>query len=371
MITTKAPMDRRPENVSLDDAPEIPTGSGKSFDPKAMVHKASEVRRRIPKSVKIKLKILFSLIMFASLFMFGKVDLNKTWQAMLHTNPWIIGATTTLLLSTIIVQARRWQIIAGYVGFKRSLIDMVRYYYVGMFFNLFLPSTVGGDFSRCYYLSKGEGKYGRAFYSVMADRASGIAVLFLSATLGILLSSDAAALPWQLKLPIFAGTFGLFCVMPFMPLLTRKILGENNWIARQFNDSALNIFWTNKPLIALALVWSIIAQLLMVVCHIGVGLALNLDVPLWYYFIFYPAVAVLGFVTPSFNGIGIREWAYTYFLMMVGVDRAHALTYALLWLALTTFSSLVGGLVYLASHMSPPPPQAEEEAAAQTEPTPA
>jgi uncharacterized membrane protein YbhN (UPF0104 family) len=364
-------MDRRQKDVSLD-APEIPgENSQTSFDPKAMVHKAGEVRRRIPKSVKIKLKILFSLIMFASLFLFGKVDLNKTWQALLHTNPWIIGATTTLLLSTIIIQAHRWQIIAGYVGFKRSLGEMVRYYYVGMFFNLFLPSTVGGDFSRCYYLSKGEGKYGRAFYSVIADRASGIAVLFLSATLGLLLSPDAASLPWQLKWPIFAGTFALFCVMPFMPWLTRTVLGQNNWIARQFNDSALNIFWTNKPLIALALVWSIIAQLLMVVCHIGVGMALNLNVPLWYYFIFYPAVAVLGFITPSFNGIGIREWAYTYFLMMVGIDRAHGLTYALLWLALTTLTSLVGGLVYAASHMSPPPPQVEEETEQQVEANPA
>ncbi len=365
MISTKEPptasMDRRQDNVSLDAPDE---SSGKQFDPKAMMHKASEVRRRIPKSVKMKLKILFSLIMFASLFIFGKVDMNKTWQALLNTNPFIIGATTTLLLSTIIVQAHRWQIIAGYLDFKRSLGEMVRYYYVGMFFNLFLPSTVGGDVSRCYYLSKGEGKYGRAFYSVMADRASGIAVLFLSAALGILLSSDAASLPWQLKAPIFAGTVGLFGVMPFVPWLTKTILGPNNWIARQFNDSSLNIFWTNKPLVAKALVWSIIAQLLMVVCHIGVGLALNLTVPLWYYFIFYPAVAVLGFVTPSFNGIGIREWAYTYFLMMVGVDRAHALTYALLWLALTTFTSLVGGLVYMASHMSPPPPQVEEEAEA-------
>lgn len=360
MITTKAPMEMRKDDESFEDESDKLPETAKSFDPKAMVHKASEVRKRIPKSLKVQLKIGFSIILFASLFMFGKVDLHKTWEALLHTNPWIIGATTTLFLSTIVVQAKRWQAIATKMGFKRSLVDMVRYYYVGMFFNLFLPSTVGGDFTRCYYLSKGEGKYGRAFYSVMADRASGIAVLFLSATLGILLSAESSALPWQMKLPIFGGTFGLFCVMPFLPWMAKKVLGPNNWVARQFNESSLNILWTDKGLIGQALVWSIVAQLLMVVCHIGVGMALNLNVPLWYYFIFYPAVAVLGFVTPSFNGIGIREWAYTYFLMMVGVDRPHALTYALLWLALTTFSSLVGGLVYAASHMSPPPAQNDE-----------
>ena len=59
---------------------------------------------------------------------------------------------------------------------------------------------------------------------------------------------------------------------------------------------------------------------------------------------------MLGFVTPSFNGIGIREWAYTYFLTLTGVDKAHALTYAIMWLGLNTLSSLVGGLVYLLGH---------------------
>ncbi|MBX9722063.1 MAG: flippase-like domain-containing protein, partial [Candidatus Obscuribacterales bacterium] len=209
--------------------------------------------------------------------------------------------------------------------------------------------------------SKGTGMHKEGFYSVLADRASGIAVLFLCATLGILLSSGGAALPWQLKWPIFAGTFGTFVVLPFMPVLSKKLLGERNWITRQFNESAATIFWKDKTLIPVSLTWSFVSQLILVFCHIGVGLSLGLNnIPLWYYFIFYPSVAVLGFITPSFNGIGIREWAYTYFLVMVGVDKSHALTYALMWLGLTTFSSLLGGIVYAAAHMNPPPEQLEE-----------
>src|SRR3990167_1726521 len=91
--------------------------------------------------------------------------------------------------------------------------------------------------------------------------------------------------------------------------------------------------------------------MVMVCCYISIGLSPWLtNVPLWYYFVFYPSVAILGFITPSFNGIGIREWAYTYFLTLVGVDRAHALTFAIMWLGLITVSSLVGGIVYVAGH---------------------
>lgn len=324
------------------------------------LEKAAELRQNMSKSTKFKLKVLLSIIMFSSLFIFGKVDLAKSAEAALHSNPWILSGTVLLFLSSFLPMARRWQLLSRSLGLFRPLMELLRFYFVGSFFNLFLPSTVGGDVSRCYYLSKGTNLHKEGFYSVLADRASGIAVLFLCATLGITLSPGAATLPWQLKWPIYAGTFGTFVVLPFMPQLSRMILGERNWITRQFNESAAKIFWQERNIIPISLAWSFVSQLILVLCHYTVGLALGLDIPLWFCFVFYPSVAVLGFITPSFNGIGIREWAYTYFLMMVGVDRAHALTYALMWLGLTTFASLLGGLVYVASHMKPPPKELEE-----------
>lgn len=321
------------------------------------INKISEIRHKLPKSIKMQLKILLSVLMFAALPVFIKIDPAKTWEAIVHTNLSILIATAALFVSTIVVSARRWQILARAVGFTKPFVEMVEYCYVGMFFNLFLPSTVGGDGTRCYYVSKGTGKYAEALYSVLADRASGLAVLFITAAVGLLLGPGARDLPWQLKWPVFAGSVGLFCVLPFMPMLTLKLLGADNFIAKRFNDPRLLVFYKDKKLVASVLGWSCVTQLMTVACHIGVALALGIadKVPLWYYFVFYPCVAVLGFVTPSFNGIGIREWAYTYFLMHCGVDRTSALTYALLWLSLTTLLSLVGGVVYAGAKLTPPP----------------
>jgi glycosyltransferase 2 family protein len=331
--------------------------------PRRAIDKASEIRHKMPKSLKLKIKIVLSLVMFGSLPLFLKIDPAKTWEALIRTNPWLIGFTAVVFISTILLAARRWQILTRAVGFKRPFWELCEYCYVGLFFNLFLPSTVGGDFSRCYYVSKGTGKYAEAVYSVLADRASGLAVLFITAAFGIALGPGARDLPWQLKWPIFVGTAGLFFVLPFMPALTMKILGPEHWIAKRFNDPRLLVFWNDKKLIFGVLGWSCITQFLMVACHFGVACALGIadKIPIWYYFVFYPCVAVLGFVTPSFNGIGIREWAYTYFLMHCGVQRTEALTYALLWLALTTLLSLVGGVVYVGAKLTPPPPQDEED----------
>jgi len=355
MVTSELTKDIKDEAGGADATMHTSGGSSNWL----ALEKASALRQRMSKSTKLKLKILLSIVMFSCLFVFGKVDLRTTWEVAVHANPLILGGTAVLFIASLVPMAKRWQQLARPLGFERSLGELLRFYFVGNFFNLFLPSTVGGDVSRCYYLTKGTGLYKEGFYSVLADRASGIAVLFLCATFGLLLSPSGNSLSWQLKLPIFAGTFGIFCVLPFMPRLTKMILGERNWITKQFNDSAAKIFWEHPTLIPVSLVWSFVSQVMLVVCHYGVGQALNLNIPLWYCFIFYPSVAVLGFVTPSFNGIGIREWAYTYFLMIVGIEKPQALTYALMWLGLTTMSSLLGGLVYLASHMKPPPQEQE------------
>ena len=159
----------------------------------------------------------------------------------------------------------------------------------------------------------------------------------------------SSELPLHMRLPIIFGTLGIFIGIPLLPTLSRKILGENHWVTQRFK----NVYWHDKKLIALSLLQSVALQIVLVGMHILIGYSLGLtQVPLWYYCVFYPLVAVLGFVTPSFNGIGVREGAYTYFLTrpVAGVDPAHAFAFAMILLGLNTFLSLVGGLVYVAGH---------------------
>jgi glycosyltransferase 2 family protein len=315
----------------------------------------------ISNKVKMRLKIGISVVMIASLFLFGKIDLSKSFEIAMHANLWFLGGAVLMYFSSTLLNAYRWQLLANAVGLRKPFYKLVQFCFVGLFFNLFLPSTVGGDFSRCYYLSKGTGRYGGAAYSVLADRAVGIAVLFMFASLGILLGPGGSQMAWALKAPIFLGTLGIFGVLPFMPRLTQKILGPNNIITKKFNDSSAKVYWQDKKLIGVSLALSVLMQVVVVTVHILMGYALGLtSIPLWYYFVFYPSVAVLGFVTPSFNGIGIREWAYTYFLTMVGIDNSHALTYAIMWLGLTTITSLFGGIVYVAGHFKISKEEAEK-----------
>lgn len=203
----------------------------------------------ISNKVKMRLKIGISVVMIASLFLFGKIDLSKSFEIAMHANLWFLGLAVLMYFSSTLLNAYRWQLLANAVGLRKPFFKLVQFCFVGLFFNLFLPSTVGGDFSRCYYLSKGTGRYGGAANSVLADRAVGIAVLFMFASLGILLGPGGSQMAWALKAPIFLGTIGIFGVLPFMPKLTQKILGPNNFITKKFNDSSAKVYWQDKNLI--------------------------------------------------------------------------------------------------------------------------
>jgi glycosyltransferase 2 family protein len=321
-----------------------------------------KAQTKVSQRVRLRLKLLVSAALIVGLLIFGRVNLNQSLSIALHANPWYLCLAALAYVVHIFLNAQRWQMLAAAVGLDKSFKTMVQYYYVGMFFNLFLPSTVGGDISRCYYLSRGSGKFVNSFYSVIADRTAGIAVLFLMAAGAMTWGAGAAVLPWQLKAPIFAGTLLIFGFLPFAPQLSSLVLGQNNWLSRQLNESPAAAYWADRSLIIKCLIRSLFIQLVMVVAHIAIGLAIGLvNVPLWYYLVFYPCVTVLGFVTPSFNGIGIREWAYTYFLSVAGVDRSQALTYAIMWLTYTTLMSLSGGIVYLAGHFKQITPAQLEE----------
>jgi uncharacterized membrane protein YbhN (UPF0104 family) len=96
-------------------------------------------------------------------------------------------------------------------------------------------------------------------------------------------------------------------------------------------------------------------QILVVVVNILNGAALGLNVPTVFYFILIPLVAVATMIPVSLNGLGVREGAFVFFLAQAGVPEDQALSLALLWLGVIIVSSLIGGLVWLATPVPPKP----------------
>src|SRR5205823_13782081 len=90
-------------------------------------------------------------------------------------------AALALLALAQVVSAFRWQLLARPLGFRRSLGQYTGFYFVGMYFNLLLPTSVGGDVVRAWYLDGKSGRKLAAFLSVLVDRFSRLLILLFLA----------------------------------------------------------------------------------------------------------------------------------------------------------------------------------------------
>jgi uncharacterized protein (TIRG00374 family) len=78
----------------------------------------------------------------------------------------------------------RWQILMRVQGMYMSWRRATMLFFVGLFFNLFMPGYTGGDFARLYYLMREfPGKKKEAILTVVMDRLIGMAALVLTALL--------------------------------------------------------------------------------------------------------------------------------------------------------------------------------------------
>ena len=145
---------------------------------------------------------------------------------------WIALALTVYLVAQAI-SAVRWTVLARPLGIATPFKDLVKYYLIGMFFNLFAPGTVGGDVSRVYYLVRDEAVHAKgravptmhAAMSVLMDRAIGMVVLVWLGATGLLLFPQYAV-PRTVRMVTFVLASGFVVAVLLAPLL-RRLLPED------------------------------------------------------------------------------------------------------------------------------------------------
>jgi uncharacterized membrane protein YbhN (UPF0104 family) len=278
-----------------------------------------------------------------------QMDWGQVGRSFAHLQlGWWLAAVAMLVLAQL-VSARRWQLLAEPLGFPRPLRQMTAFYFIGMYFNLVLPTSVGGDVVRAWYLDGRSGRRLAAFASVLLDRLSGLVVLLVVAAVGVLLSP--AGLPawagWVVWGACGCTLFGLAA----LPVLAR--------LGASFSDRARRLLdamaAVRQPRLLLATtLLSVAVQVANVVLVGMIGQALAAPVPAGFYWVLVPVVSLLTLLPVSVNGMGVREGAMVLFLAPLGVGRGTALTLAFLWFAVSAAVSLAGGVVYLLGHFPNP-----------------
>jgi uncharacterized membrane protein YbhN (UPF0104 family) len=262
----------------------------------------------------------------------------------------LFGGALALYLAGQTLSAYKWSLLGRSVGLERPVRDYARFYFVGMFFNLFGPSTLGGDVVRGLYLGDGR-RPGLALNSVLFDRVSGLAVLTALGAAALLLS-PAYDFPWPLAAAIVTTGTVLVLAWWTCPRLVR-LLPAQNPVRRQVEDD-LGPFWRDSRLLARVAAVSLAFHLVEVGAQWVLVRAAGVGLPFSYCLIFHPAISVMTALPVSIAGFGVREGGYLYFFTRLDIDDSVAVTTGLLWFAVTALGGLLGGLTFLASGASLP-----------------
>jgi uncharacterized membrane protein YbhN (UPF0104 family) len=280
------------------------------------------------------------------------VDTRAMMRVVGSADPGDVLAVIAVYLAGQALTAWRWRVIAARVGFGEPLVDFVRYYYVGMFFNLFGPSTLGGDVVRALYLGASAGRRALALHTVFFDRLSGLVMLVFVAVAALAMFGRFG-LPWPMIALVVATGVGMGAGWFMLPPLARRFLASDGRVNRLV-ERDLKPFWRDRELLARTACISLFFHVMQAASLILLGSALSMHVDWRYYFIFHPLVSVLSAVPVSVAGLGIREAGYVWFLQRQGVAADTAMAFGVLWFVVLLASSAVGGLVYVWSGAAVP-----------------
>jgi uncharacterized membrane protein YbhN (UPF0104 family) len=299
--------------------------------------------------MKVNLKIRFLVTLGLLVCLAWRTNMEQLREAVLHLRAgfWLLALGLYLIVQMI--SGFRWQLLSRPLGFRNSVVDCIRFYFIGMFFNLFLPTSVGGDVVRAWYLDSGSRRKASALLTVLVDRVSGLIVLLALGCMGTALCPIPIA-TWIVGSVWGAAGLGL------VGLVLAPILLE--WASRSNRNRILTkqlVVYFHRPRLILGTTsLSLAIQGGNVILVWLVGLAIEAPVPASYYWIMVPMVTLLTMMPLSLNGMGVREGGTILFLSPLGVPHATAFSLALLWFAVFTTASLLGGLLYLIGGFSKP-----------------
>jgi uncharacterized membrane protein YbhN (UPF0104 family) len=280
-----------------------------------------------------------------------RLDWGQVYTAFARLNVSLWLLAVALYLACQFVSSIRWQLLVQAIGFGGWWGQYLAYSFIGTFFNLALPTSVGGDVVRVWYLARQEGAappLGRrtgAFVSVLMDRASGLLVLLAVACVAALCSP--VPLPAWIGGIAIAGGFAAMLAVLVLPFLTRlqPLFSPSPRLSRLLDGAILYVQRPRELLLTTILALAI--QLLNVALVWVIGQALGLQVPAMYYGILVPLIGLLTLLPVSLNGMGLREAGTVVLLAPLGVGPASAMTLAFLTFAASVAASLPGALFYL------------------------
>ena len=258
-----------------------------------------------------------------------KINWTEVWFNIKQAKISFVILFTAFYFFGIMISARKWQILAKFLGFKYKYFFYYKSYFLGTFVNNFLPSFVGGDAYRIYSLGQKTDKMKKSSLTVVADRLSGLVGIMILAGFFILLNYSVLqknAVINILLVTILIGIFSLGVIMIYFKTNFIQQFLENlpKVIANYIKEFAK---FRNRKIFFLMMGYSFLFALVGIALpnfflFKAFGVELN-------FFDFLSVAFLTNLIASlpiSIGNIGVKEWAYVFFFGIFGVNLTLAVT---------------------------------------------
>ena len=262
---------------------------------------------------------------------------------------WFLFAVAVIFIQALFLAAR-WRFIAMQSGASLAPRRAARFSLVSIFFNQALPSTIGGDAVRIWLLAREGAGWKSATYSVLADRAIGLAALS---------SLVVLCLPWTLALMqdpvgrialvlIAAGSLGATTAFLALGAVHWHWL-ERFWAIRHISGAARVAFATlrhRRPGIDVVIL-SVTIHLMTVAAAWAAARAGAAPLSFFNALLLVLPVILVATIPVSIAGWGVRESAMMAAFSYAGLAETDGLVVSILFGAATFMVGIAGGLAWI------------------------
>lgn len=321
------------------------------------------INRKGSSFFQLAIRIMISTGLIA--WLLYTIEWGKALQVIKEGSPFYFASAFIVIQITVFSSVWKWKSLVHSAikdGNKQepSFSKLGRLYYIGLFFNHFLPGSVGGDFVRILYLGRTIGMP-QSTASVAFERlTSGVAMIVIVLVASLFMESVR---PFLVTIYIVAAIFiGLFFLIGYWIKKGKRDKQQKNaqpvgkWIGilNKGKNTVASIGETAADYRNESWKWWLWIAILSLFFQVGMAwindllfLGLGINVSWYELLVFITLISVITMLPISINGIGVREASYLLFFKELGVPDEIAVFVSLLFFVLVAISSLAGGVFWL------------------------
>jgi uncharacterized membrane protein YbhN (UPF0104 family) len=307
---------------------------------------AKERERMNAKTLCVRIAVSATILMLLC----RGLDRDGLLRLVREADPGWMALAAAWVAASMAISTGKWRRLLLAQEIPVSWGTLWRSYWVGLFFNNFLPSSVGFDAIRVLTL-RDEGRTPGILLSVVVERLLALAGLALVGAIAVASGRAPAGLG---ALFAVGGGFAvaLVALVLFPPALPSgrsgtRILAKIRAFLSETAGEGRRLRAHPRTLLS-GILWGAAFQLTVIAVNYSLLRAFGASIGLLEACAAIPAVSVAAMIPLSINGFGFREGATVSLLGFYGIAHETAFAVSLSFALLVAAESLYGGLLWIA-----------------------